>query len=70
LIEAAGCKGKQVGGARVWRGHANVIVLDKGANASDYIALAAWVRGRVREKFGVELEPEVALVGAGWEDWL
>ncbi len=69
LIEAAGCKGKRIGGARVYRGHANIIVLDKHACASDVIALVAWVRERVRDKFCVTLEPEIVCVGESWNAW-
>ena len=57
LLEAAGCKGLVVGGARVWDGHANVII-DEGT-ASDFLALAMMMRERVRLSFGVELAPEV-----------
>ncbi|MCL1887473.1 MAG: UDP-N-acetylmuramate dehydrogenase [Kiritimatiellaeota bacterium] len=67
LIEAAGCKGKRIGGARVYRGHANVIALDKDATASDVVALVAWVRECVREKFSVTLETEIVLAGGAWE---
>ncbi|MCL1888812.1 MAG: UDP-N-acetylmuramate dehydrogenase, partial [Kiritimatiellaeota bacterium] len=67
LIEAAGCKTARVGGAGIYRGHANVIVLDKNARASDVTALVAWVRGRVFEKSGVALEPEIVLAGGEWD---
>ena len=59
LLEAAGCKGLRVGGAYVWESHANVIAMDEGAVASDYLALAKIMRRRVELRCGVALEPEV-----------
>ena len=66
LIEAAGCKGKRIGGARVYRGHANVIALDKHATASDVVALVTEVRECVNKKFGVILDPEIVFTGGEW----
>jgi len=43
--------------------HANFIITDEGARAADVEALIAHVRGVVREKTGVELVPEVRVVG-------
>ena len=63
LIDAAHAKGLTVGGARVSEKHANFIVADAGARASDVLRLMDLVRGRVQERFGVELEPEVRVVG-------
>ena len=59
LLEAADCKGLRVGGAYVWERHANVIVSEEGARASDFLALAQLMRIRVRLRFGVDLQPEV-----------
>jgi UDP-N-acetylmuramate dehydrogenase len=64
LIEAAGLKGWRRGGAEVSRKHANFIVNLGGATADDVLALMAEMRERVRERFGIELEPEVRIVGA------
>jgi len=63
LIEAAGCKGLAVGGARVSQIHANYIVNEGGATAADVLALAAQVRGRLQERLGITLELEVKLLG-------
>ena len=63
LVEAAGCKGSEVGGAQVSRKHANFIVAHPGATAADVLALIARVQARVEERFGVALEPEVRFVG-------
>lgn len=63
LLESAGAKGMRVGGARVWEGHANVIVCEPGAQAGDFLALARLMRSRVLFRFGVALEPEVRGLG-------
>lgn len=59
LLEAAGCKGLRVGGAYVWDEHANVIVTDEHATASDFLALSLIMRIRVQLRFGITLIPEV-----------
>ncbi len=63
LIEAVGGKGLTVGGARVSEKHANFIVAGPGATARDVYRLMSTLRERVRDEFGVDLEPEVHLVG-------
>lgn len=62
LIDAAGLKGLRVGGAAVSADHANFIVNDAGATASDIEVLIERVRRRVRDRFGVDLELEVRIV--------
>jgi len=64
LIESCGLKGCAIGGARVSEMHANFIVNPGGAGtAADIEALIAHVRSAVREKTGVDLVPEVKIVG-------
>ena len=63
LIEAAGLKGKRIGGAMISDKHANVIVNVGGASAQDILALMETARQRVREQTGVDLEPEIRVVG-------
>ena len=64
LLEAAGCKGLQVGGARFSPKHANFIEnVDGQASTDDVLALIAEGRRRVLDHTGVELEPEVQLLG-------
>ena len=63
LVEAAGAKGLAVGNAQVSEKHANFIVAREGATARDVRLLISLVKDRVRERFGVTLEPEVHLVG-------
>jgi UDP-N-acetylmuramate dehydrogenase len=65
LIEDSGGKGLAVGGARVSEKHANFIVAGRGASSSDVVRLIRALQDRVRDRFGVDLEPEVHLVGAG-----
>jgi UDP-N-acetylmuramate dehydrogenase len=64
LIESCGLKGFAIGDARVSEMHANFIVNPRGrARAADIEALIAHVRDVVRTKTGVELLPEVRVVG-------
>ncbi len=63
LIEECGMKGVAVGPARVSTVHANFIVNEGGASASDIIELIALVSNGVRDRFGIELETEVTLIG-------
>ncbi len=63
LIEDCGGKGLRIGGAEVSTLHANFIVTDAGARAADVEALIGQLRDRVRERTGVELQPEVRIVG-------
>jgi UDP-N-acetylmuramate dehydrogenase len=63
LLDEAGCRGLAVGGARFSDKHANFVENGGDATTADVIALMAEGRRRVRERFGVELEPEVQLLG-------
>ena len=64
LIESCGLKGFAIGGARVSEKHANFIVNPQGrARAADIEALIVHVRETVRARTGVDLEPEVRIVG-------
>jgi UDP-N-acetylmuramate dehydrogenase len=63
LIDAAGLKGARVGGAEVSHKHANFIVNTGGASAADVWQLMQRCVREVRERFGVELVPEVERVG-------
>jgi UDP-N-acetylmuramate dehydrogenase len=64
LIEAVGGKALSVGAARVSEKHSNFIVADPGATSQDVRRLMSILQERVRERFGVGLEPEVRVVGA------
>jgi UDP-N-acetylmuramate dehydrogenase len=63
LIEAAGLKGTQRGGAQISERHANFIVNVDGAKAADVVDLIVLALRTVKEKFGIALKPEVRLVG-------
>jgi UDP-N-acetylenolpyruvoylglucosamine reductase len=63
LLDEAGCRGLAVGGARFSEKHANFVENAGDATTADVIALMAEGRRRVRERFGVELEPEVQFLG-------
>lgn len=69
LLEAAGCRGMRHGGARFSEKHANFVENDRGATTADVLELMAAGRRRVHERFGVELEPEVQVLGEiSWPD--
>jgi UDP-N-acetylmuramate dehydrogenase len=63
LIELAGLKGARKGGAMVSDKHANFIINTGSATALDIEQLIDDVRATVRARFGVELEPEVRVLG-------
>lgn len=63
LIEAAGLKGKRIGRALISPIHANFIVNLEGAQAQDIYQLMNLAQATVKAKFGVELEPEIELLG-------
>jgi UDP-N-acetylmuramate dehydrogenase len=65
LIDACGLKGERVASAEVSTKHANFIQCDDGGSADDVAALIDRVRAEVREATGVDLVPEVQMVGFG-----
>jgi UDP-N-acetylenolpyruvoylglucosamine reductase len=72
LLEAAGCRGLRVGGARFSEKHANFVENEGNATTADVLELMAEGRRRVHERFGIALEPEVQRLGEvrwpeGWE---
>jgi UDP-N-acetylenolpyruvoylglucosamine reductase len=71
LLEAAGCRGLRHGGARFAEKHANFVENTGEATTADILELMAQGRRRVRERFGVTLEPEVQVLGeVEWpSDW-
>ncbi len=64
LLQECGLKGRRVGGAEVSAVHANVIVNRGGASAADVRALMSMMREAVLARFGVELIPEVEVIGS------
>ncbi len=63
LLETAGCRGLEVGGARFSAKHANFVENTGAATTEDVLELMAAGRRLVHERFGVVLEPEVQLLG-------
>jgi UDP-N-acetylmuramate dehydrogenase len=63
LIDETGLKGVAVGGAQISPVHANFFVNTGEASASDVKELIDLTRAAVRERFGIELEPEIELIG-------
>ncbi|MCG5513444.1 UDP-N-acetylmuramate dehydrogenase [Ectothiorhodospira shaposhnikovii] len=68
LIEAAGLKGMRIGGAMVSERHANFIINTGTARAADMEALMHRVQTEIHARFGVELVPEVRIVGESVEE--
>jgi UDP-N-acetylmuramate dehydrogenase len=65
LIEAAGLKGKKIGQSQISERHANFIVNLGSAKAEDVRQLMDLARAEVKKQFGIDLVPEVQLLG----DW-
>lgn len=63
MIEECGLKGFSVGGAEVSDVHANFIVNRGTATASDVASVIRHVHGKIREAYGVDLQPEVKFLG-------
>lgn len=63
LIEEAGLKNVRVGGARISPKHANFIINEGNATASDVIALINMIKDKVRQTSGVSLETEIKIIG-------
>ena len=67
LIEKSGLKGESVGAARISEVHGNFIVNEGGATAEDVISLMRKVKNKVKEEQGIDMQPEVGLLGKKWE---
>lgn len=63
LIDAAGCRGFAVGGARVSEKHCNFLINEGGATGADLERLGESVRARVKDNSGIELEWEIRRLG-------
>ena len=63
LLDEAGVKGLKIGGAHVWENHANFIINDGNATSLDILELMYEMYSRIKEKFNVELKPEVRYLG-------
>lgn len=63
LIDEVGLKGSMCGGAQISEKHANFIVNKNKACASDVLALIKRAQEKVKEHYGIELQPEVKFLG-------
>lgn len=63
LIDRCGLKGRRIGGAKIWEGHANYIVNLGGAKATNVLALMKLCKEAVQEKYGIKLEEEAGFLG-------
>lgn len=70
LIEAAGLKGARSGGAEISELHANFFINNGHATASDVLTLIRKARQAVADKFGIDLELEIELVGDWYDESL
>lgn len=61
LIDRAGLKGLQIGGAAVSEKHANFIIAQEGCKSRDVMRLIDVIKERVKERFGIELELEIEI---------
>ncbi|MDP7989836.1 UDP-N-acetylmuramate dehydrogenase [Bacillus sp. MHSD_36] len=63
LIEKAGLRGYQIGGAQISEMHGNFIINTGGASAQDVLSLIALVKQTIKDKFSVEMHTEVEIIG-------
>ncbi len=63
LVDAAGCRGMKIGGAKVSEMHCNFLINETGAKASDIERLGEAVRAKVMAHSGVQLEWEIIRLG-------
>lgn len=62
LLDECGCRGLRVGDAAVYEEHANIVVNKGRATARQVLRLAEEMQRRVRERFDVQLHPEVKII--------
>ena len=70
LIDELGLKGRQVGNAQVSTVHGNFIINRGGATSGDIITLITQIHREVKKRRGVELQPEVIILGKNWDNML
>ena len=68
LLDEAGVKGMVSGGVRVWENHANFIINDGNGTSLDVLRLMDKMYSKVKEKFNIELKPEVRFLGGNNEE--
>lgn len=67
LLETIGAKELTVGGVKVWENHANFIVNANSGTSLDVITLMHTMYKKVKEKYNIELEPEIRFLGGNNE---
>lgn len=68
LLESVNVKGLTSGGAKVWENHSNFIINDGNAASLDVLHLMFEMYKRVKEKYNIELKPEVRFLGGNNEE--
>ena len=68
LLDEAGVKGMASDGVRVWENHANFIINDGNGTSLDVLRLMDKMYSKVKEKFNIELKPEVRFLGGNNEE--
>lgn len=63
LLDSIGAKNLQVGGAKVWENHANFIINYNNATSEDILNLMLLMYNKVKEKYNIQLKPEVVYLG-------
>ncbi len=63
LVDGAGLKGVLTGGAQVSEKHTNFIINRNGATSGDILRMIRTVQEKVKEKYGIDLEPEIKIIG-------
>ncbi len=64
LLDSVGAKNVKCGGVRVWENHANFIVNDNNGTSTDVLELMWELYTKVKNKYNIELEPEVIFLGS------
>lgn len=62
LLDLSGCKGMKIGNTEISSLHANFFI-NRGNSASDFLDLMSRASERVRKRFGIELKPEIQIIG-------
>jgi UDP-N-acetylmuramate dehydrogenase len=62
MIDMLKLKGKRIGGAEVSDKHANFIINRGNASCNDVLGLIDFIKGKVKENYGIDLELEVKLI--------
>ncbi len=62
LIDQVGLKGKKIGGARISKKQANIILNEKDAQATNILMLISLIKTRVRNEFGIQLNEEIQII--------